>query len=151
MYKLAIIHKGKIEKNVHLINGKMLIGRKPVCSIHLEEKMVSGQHAELSVSDSGVILKDLDSTNGTTVNGNHITETALQTGDQISIGNYKMIFVREHGETEDPDATMIVGGAPANQRPPAIKPEKKSATLMIVISVVIVAIIGITAYLFLGP
>lgn len=147
MYKLAIVHKGKIEKNVHLINGKMLIGRKPVCGIHLEEKMVSGQHAELNVSNNGVILKDLDSTNGTSVNGNRITETALQTGDQITIGNYKMIFVREHGETENPDATMIVGSQP---RPVAVKPEKKPAGMVIVISLLIVAIIGITAYFLMG-
>ena len=149
MYKLAIIHKGKIEKNVHLINGKMLIGRKPVCSIHLEEKMVSGQHAELSVSDSGVILKDLDSTNGTSVNGKRISETALQTGDQITIGSYKMIFVREHGETEDPDATMIVGGA-SQPRPVAVKPDKKPAKTMIFISLAIIVIIGITAFFLLG-
>ena len=147
MYKLAIVHKGKIEKNVHLINGKMLIGRKPVCGIHLEEKMVSGQHAELNVSNNGVILKDLDSTNGTSVNGNRITETALQTGDQITIGNYKMIFVREHGETENPDATMIVGSKP---RPDAVKPEKKPAGMVIVISLLIVAIIGIAAYFLMG-
>ena len=147
MYKLAIVHKGKIEKNVHLINGKMLIGRKPVCGIHLEEKMVSGQHAELNVSNNGVILKDLDSTNGTSVNGNRITETALQTGDQITIGNYKMIFVREHGETEDPDATMIVGSKP---RPVAVKPEKKPASMVIIMSLVIIAIIGIAAYFLMG-
>lgn len=111
MFKLVIVHKGKIQKNIPLRNESMIIGRKAESDIRLEEQQVSGRHAELLVKNSGVILRDLDSTNGTNINGSPVTEKKLQTGDQISIGTFKLIFVTEHGDSDDPDATVMLSSS----------------------------------------
>jgi pSer/pThr/pTyr-binding forkhead associated (FHA) protein len=62
------------------------IGRAPDNAIVLEEPSVSSHHAELRLSGEIYILKDLGSTNGTRVNGNPVTETALRFNDRIRFG-----------------------------------------------------------------
>ncbi|MBQ0087723.1 MAG: FHA domain-containing protein, partial [Prevotellaceae bacterium] len=64
------------------------VGRSSTNDIQLDDLTVSGQHAVLSVLDDGqVSLKDLNSTNGTFVNGKRITEVvSLRTGDQVKLG-----------------------------------------------------------------
>lgn len=109
MYKLVVVQNGRIQKNIPLRHSHALIGRKPDSDIRLEEKQVSGHHAKLTINNNEVFIEDLDSTNGTSVNGQPLEKSLLlQTGDQISIGNYKLIFVTEHGDSEDPDATVMV-------------------------------------------
>ncbi len=144
MYKLAIVHKGKVENNIRLSGGTMIIGRKQDCNIQLDEKMVSGHHAEITIKADEILLKDLDSTNGTKVNGKSVTEATLKTGDQVTIGNYKLIFVREHGDTEDPDATMVVTSG--NKTAPASKAiadadGKSSNGLFLIIGLIVVILI----------
>lgn len=62
------------------------IGRAPDNAIVLEEPSVSSHHAELRLTGETYILKDLGSTNGTRVNGNPVTETALRLNDRIRFG-----------------------------------------------------------------
>jgi len=62
------------------------IGRAPDNAIVLEEPSVSNHHAELRQTGEICILKDLGSTNGTRVNGNPVTETALRFNDRIRFG-----------------------------------------------------------------
>jgi pSer/pThr/pTyr-binding forkhead associated (FHA) protein len=145
MYKLAIVHKGKVEKNIRLTAGTMIIGRKPECNIQLDEKMVSGQHAEITINADEIQLKDLGSTNGTMVNGQEVTKTALKTGDQVTIGNYKLIFVREHGDTDDADATMVVSTRDSTvpmSKPAEVSKSQSSSGLFIVIGLIVVILIG---------
>lgn len=151
MYKLAIIHKGKVERNIRLTAGTMVIGRKAECNIQLEEKMVSGQHAQITIRPNEVILKDLGSTNGTLVNGEAVSEKTLRTGDQISIGNYKLIIVREHGETQDPDATMVVSQVDNTvpQAPAADDAGKSSSSLFVIIGIILVILVGAAVLILL--
>jgi predicted component of type VI protein secretion system len=62
------------------------IGRAPENSIRLDEPSVSGRHAELMLAGDNCYLKDLDSTNGTLVNGQPVTNTPLRSGDRIRFG-----------------------------------------------------------------
>ncbi|MEW5854872.1 MAG: FHA domain-containing protein [Myxococcota bacterium] len=68
------------------------VGRSPDTEIFLDDNMVSRRQATISVEGSGVMLKDLGSTNGTYVNGQRVTEHRLQHGDKIVIGNSMMRF-----------------------------------------------------------
>lgn len=64
------------------------IGRNPSSDIVLDDKMVSRQHARLTVLENGqVIIKDFGSSNGTFVNGNKVTECYLKAGDIVKCGN----------------------------------------------------------------
>jgi len=62
-------------------------GRESAVAFDRRETAVSAQHAVLYVSDSGVVLQDLQSTNGTYVNGERLTDTReLRPGDEIGLG-----------------------------------------------------------------
>ncbi len=64
------------------------IGRDPVNGLRLSHETVSRMHAELSLRDGVWVLKDLGSTNGTSVNGHRVTGSAVvRDGDQVSFGN----------------------------------------------------------------
>jgi len=70
------------------IDGKnSIIGREPSCEVSLRDPGVSRQHASLILQGGRYILKDAGSSNGTLLNGVRISESAIQTGDQIRVGN----------------------------------------------------------------
>lgn len=64
----------------------VIIGRLESCTIVVEDSSVSRHHAEVRRIEDGVILVDLDSTNGTRVNGARVARHELVDGDQISVG-----------------------------------------------------------------
>lgn len=70
-----------------LRSGQVLrIGRMEGLDLVLPEDLVSRRHAEISVTDEGIVLRDLGSTNGTFVNGQRIREVSLQEGDRVLVG-----------------------------------------------------------------
>jgi len=66
--------------------GTNSIGRTADCAIRIDDPKISGHHADLNVSESGYVLTDLNSRNGTFVNGERITQKNVFRGDQITIG-----------------------------------------------------------------
>jgi hypothetical protein len=75
-----------------LTAGKTLIGREPSAPIRLVDSRVSRKHAEIDARDECCVVRDLASTNGTTVNGTTITEQVLRDGDRIGIGGVELTF-----------------------------------------------------------
>ena len=73
-----------------LAQGGITLGRREDCDITLKDSKVSGRHARFVFDESGTIMiEDLDSSNGTWVNGERKTRTALNAGDRVSFGNLK--------------------------------------------------------------
>lgn len=70
----------------------VLIGRAMDNDLVLEDHLVSRYHAEIRVRGGRFTLRDLKSTNGTSVNGQEITECALNDGDELSVANVMMVF-----------------------------------------------------------
>lgn len=70
----------------------VIIGRLESCTIVVEDSTVSRQHAELRRVEDLVILSDLDSTNGTRVNGVRVSRHQLADGDQIEVGAATFTF-----------------------------------------------------------
>ena len=69
------------------INGAPLtIGRSPECPLQLNDDSVSRQHCRISPGDDGVVLVDLNSTNGTYVNGTAVSARHLRDGDRLQVG-----------------------------------------------------------------
>jgi FHA domain len=66
---------------------ELLIGRHPSCDVVMTDDTVSRRHARLTFRDGAWIVRDLDSTNGTRVNGKHVGRCRLQLGDQLALGN----------------------------------------------------------------
>jgi len=72
-----------------------LIGRSPSADVTLSDEGVSREHAALAYDEAanGWTLEDLQSTNGTRVNGKRVRSSALQSGDEIEIGNLRLAFL----------------------------------------------------------
>jgi FHA domain len=67
--------------------SEMLIGRHHACDVLLGDLSVSRRHARLFFRDGRWIVQDLDSTNGTSVNGSRVGRCELRPGDDIALGN----------------------------------------------------------------
>jgi len=66
--------------------GRISIGRDDSCDITLDHSMVSRNHAEINFSKGRIKLTDLDSTNGTFLNGNQIQSADVNEGDTLVVG-----------------------------------------------------------------
>jgi len=62
------------------------IGRSTGAEFILEAPLVSRLHCQLSATDESIQVKDLDSTNGTFVNGTRVSTATLRTGDVLKVG-----------------------------------------------------------------
>jgi FHA domain/zinc-ribbon domain len=69
------------------------IGRHPKSDIFLDDITVSRRHAEIVRADERFRLQDVGSLNGTYVNRERVEEGELQTGDEIQIGKFKLVFL----------------------------------------------------------
>jgi pSer/pThr/pTyr-binding forkhead associated (FHA) protein/outer membrane protein assembly factor BamB len=74
---------GAMAGKVFPLAGKKIIGRDGGCDLAIDATMVSTRHASIEISGNSVKLTDLNSTNGTFVNGKKVTEAVLQAGDEV--------------------------------------------------------------------
>jgi pSer/pThr/pTyr-binding forkhead associated (FHA) protein len=72
-----------------------IVGRGPECDIVIDNPNVSKKHCLLEIGDQNVKVKDLDSTNGTKVNGTSVKDGVLKTGGQLGLGNFQLILNEE--------------------------------------------------------
>src|SRR5210317_1268814 len=89
----------------------LTIGRKPNNDITVENLAVSGHHSRVITILQDSFLEDLNSTNGTYVNGKLIQKHALQHGDVITIGHHQLRFAdQQTSETEQDEfeKTMVI-------------------------------------------
>jgi len=71
-------------------HDELLIGRHHACDVVLPSINVSRRHARLYFRDGRWILRDLESTNGTRVNGLPVGRSELRPGDEIRIGSHRL-------------------------------------------------------------
>jgi pSer/pThr/pTyr-binding forkhead associated (FHA) protein len=118
MPKMIVSIDEVVIKEVQLTKDKTTLGRRPYNDIVIDNLAVSGEHAILQMSGGDVVLEDLNSTNGTYLNGKAVKKQQLQNGDSIEIGKYKIKFVGD-GEADNFDKTMVVKARPAGVVPSA--------------------------------
>lgn len=84
---------GKEILRLPLTVPSMTIGRDPKCEIHLENRALSRRHTQLEQRGATIWVRDLDSQNGTYVNGKRIEEPlALHGGDVVELGRYRVLI-----------------------------------------------------------
>jgi hypothetical protein len=88
------------------------LGRRPYNDIVIDNLAVSGEHAVLQLAGQEVHLEDLNSTNGTYVNGKAVKKHTLQNGDVVEVGKYKIKYAAD-GAGADFEKTMMVKSMPA--------------------------------------
>lgn len=67
-------------------------GRHPDSDIFLDDVTVSRKHAEFLQTDTGYLVRDAGSLNGTYVNRERIDEAVLRTGDEVQIGKFRLVY-----------------------------------------------------------
>ncbi len=80
-------------QRISLNQGTVTVGRLPECTISINDSNISRKHAEMRQTGGEYVVADLDSTNGTLVNGIRITgQQRLNEGDIISFGSTHVRF-----------------------------------------------------------
>lgn len=93
MAKLILSMDGLVLKEIPLNKERMSIGRKAHNDIQIENMAISGEHAAVVTILNDSFLEDLNSTNGTLVNGQAVRKHFLKDGDVIELGKYKMKYL----------------------------------------------------------
>ena len=120
MAKLIVSQNGEVIENCFLNEAGFTIGSRTDSDLCLAIMGVSRSHARITSVGNDDILEDLDSTNGTLVNGRPIARHILQNNDVIEIANVHIRY-RNHKAIDGPsfDRTMIIqasaleGGMPS--------------------------------------
>jgi len=117
MAKLVILTQGMTDRAHELKVDRTTIGRVEDNLFQIAEPSVSSHHCEVLLHGSDIVIKDLDSTNGTFINGAKITESVLKPGQTLRLGNVELRL-----DTGVPPAA----GTPASAPAPAPAPAKKT-------------------------
>ncbi len=119
MPKMIVSIDGVVIKEVQLTKDRTTLGRRPYNDIVIDNLAVSGEHAVMQMTGNEVYLEDLNSTNGTYVNGKAAKKQLLAHNDTVEIGKYKIKYINE-AATASFDKTMVIkAGTPGLTQPPA--------------------------------
>lgn len=130
MAKLILSMDGLVLKEIPLIKERMTLGRKAHNDIQIDNLAISGEHAAVVTILNDSFLEDLNSTNGTLVNGQTVKKHFLKNGDVIELGKYKLKYVAEQtaqAEAADFEKTMILRPNMARPAPAAVAASAASA------------------------
>lgn len=148
MAKLILSMDNLVLKEIPLNKERTMIGRKANNDIQIDNLAVSGEHAVIVTILNDSFLEDLNSTNGTFVNGQQVNKHFLQNNDVIELGKYRLKYVNEAAaqmSQADFEKTMVLrpdmlrkasehvaSGKPAEvvapvMTPPVNKPETPAA------------------------
>src|SRR5690349_19244099 len=95
---------GPLEGAVFPLDAELSIGREKTNTVPVEDRVLSRRHCLIVPERGQFNLRDLNSSNGTYVNGMPITARVLKDGDQIKAG--QSLFLFTHGETSLHSATI---------------------------------------------
>ena len=106
MPKLIVNPTSSARREIKLARSLLSIGRDPSNDLVLPDAMVSRRHAVIECRGNQYYLRDCNSSNGSVVNGDRISERSLRDGDLVAIGTARLLF-REEIELEDPGAKVV--------------------------------------------
>ena len=111
MARLMLSLDGNVLAEYNMNKERYTIGRLPDNDIRIDNPAVSGHHSLIINILNDSFLEDLNSTNGTYVNGKLIKKHAMQHGDVITVGHHQLRFVdSQDGEVEQDEfeKTMVI-------------------------------------------
>lgn len=108
MARLILSLDGQVLAEYNMSKERYTVGRLQDNDIRIENPTVSGHHSLIINILNDSFLEDLNSTNGTYVNGRLIKKHALQNGDVVTVGRHQLRFVDGAGDEEDEFASTMV-------------------------------------------
>ena len=123
MPKMIVSIDGVVIKEVQLTKDRTTLGRRPYNDVVIDNLAISGEHAVFQMTGNEVFIEDLNSTNGTYVNGKAAKKQQLHNGDTVEVGKYKIKFVNE-AVGDGFEKTMMVKSGPGGlaSPPPVAQP-----------------------------
>lgn len=141
MAKMIISRNAQAVREVELGAGKTTIGRHPHNDVVMGHQAVSARHAAVTSIDGAATLEDLNSSNGTFVNGQRITRTVLSDGDRVTIANFQIEYVAGIVSAETVPASVgrieVLNGASAGKTLSLLKPVTTLGSPVLLVVVVI--------------
>jgi len=155
MPKLILTTEAQGKVAYEFAERSITIGRAPDNMIVIDDPSVSNRHAQLELSGETYRLKDLDSTNGTKVNGVPITETALRFEDRIRFGAIEARFEPDvRGSQPLPQREIIEAKPAESSAAPSgfgnASPFRQRSTSRDPLRLVVLSMTGIALLAFLG-
>jgi pSer/pThr/pTyr-binding forkhead associated (FHA) protein len=160
MAKLVVLSEGLTGKTYEIKVEKTTIGRLEDNSFSIAEPSVSSHHCEILLRGNDLVVKDLNSTNGTFINGEKVSEAPLKHGQILRLGQVEM---RLEVATPPPPGKMPMAqtrplpGVKMNELEQGAKPvfqkdspfsKKSNKTVVVFISIVIILVVVVLLSLF---
>jgi pSer/pThr/pTyr-binding forkhead associated (FHA) protein len=128
--RLKVLSGGSAGKEVKLQEGEFFIGRGDGCHLRPKSDAISRKHCVLVVDEKQVLIRDLQSRNGTLVNGEKIEgDRQLQRGDRLTVGPLEFeVILQSAGAAAaaQPAASQPASPPPAASKPVASKPAESA-------------------------
>jgi pSer/pThr/pTyr-binding forkhead associated (FHA) protein len=117
MAKLVILNQGMTGRTFELNIERTTVGRVEDNTFQIGDSSVSSHHAEILLRGTDIVVKDLNSTNGTFINGEKITETVLQPGQTLRLGQVELKIDDGKPVSAPPPPAPVGAPAPAPAAP----------------------------------
>lgn len=121
MAKLILSMDGLVLKEIPITKERTTVGRKPHNDIQIDNLAISGDHAAIIAILNDAFLEDLNSTNGTYVNGQPVKKHVLKDQDVVELGKYRLKYLKDAPQFDASStfekAFVPVGGVPRSDSP----------------------------------
>jgi pSer/pThr/pTyr-binding forkhead associated (FHA) protein len=107
--KLVLSTATRLIRRIAVDRPRLTIGRRPNNDVMLDDLTVSGEHAVLHTAAGETVIHDLNSRNGTLVNGVPVLQQVLVEGDRVEVGIYRLHYVLERAADPTPAGAGAAG------------------------------------------
>ena len=120
MAELFLKFEDRVLQELLLCAGTVTIGRQPDNVFRIDNPAVSGHHARVYAEGDHYVLEDVESFNGTYVNGQRISKLVLRDGDNVTIGKHTIEFRDEVRPVAAPYGTRDIATDAQRPKPPQL-------------------------------
>ena len=129
MAKLVILNQGMTGRTLELNVERTTVGRVEENTFQIADASVSSRHAEILLHGTDIVIKDLNSTNGTFINGEKISESPLKPGQTLRFGQVEL-KIDDGKPVNAQQAPVVAASAPAPAPAPASKKSEGGTMVM---------------------
>jgi len=126
MAKLVILNQGMTGRTMELTVERTTVGRVEENTFQIGDASVSSRHAEILLRGTDIVVRDLNSTNGTFINNEKITESVLKPGQTLRFGQVEL-KIDDGKPVGGPAAPTYAPTAPSPAPAPAPAPPKRQS------------------------
>ena len=128
MAKLVVLTQSMAGRSFDLAGERTTVGRVEDNAFQIAEPSVSSRHCEILLRGEEVVIKDLNSTNGTFINGEKISESVLKPGQTLRLGNVELKLDVPGAPATPAAAPSASAAAPSSSAPAPATPPAAPAT-----------------------